>query len=273
MKSDEQPLLCLVDDAQWLDHASLQTLTSMARRLTGEPTAVVFALREGTRAGELAGLPALVLRGLEKADAHRSLASAVHAPLDEHVRDRIVAEAHGNPLALQQLPRGLSPDQLAGGFAIPDAGFLTTRIEHSFLRRAESLPGDTRLLLLIAAAEAVGEMSLIWRAAGQLGVSREAAAPAEAAELIDFGVRIRFRHPLMRSAIYHSAAPSDRRTVHRALAKATDPNTDPDRRAWHGAYAAIGPDEDVALELERSAARAQDRAGLAAAASTNGRPP
>ena len=266
VKSDEQPLLCLVDDAQWLDHASLQTLAFMARRLTAEPIAVVFALREGTRSGELAGLPTLVLRGLEKADAHRLLASAVHAPLDEHVRDRIVAEAHGNPLALQELPRGLSPDQLAGGFAIPDAGSLTTRIEHNFLRRVESLPRDTRLLLLIAAAEPVGEMSLLWRAARQLGVSPEAAAPAEAAELIDFGVRIRFRHPLVRSAIYHSAVPGDRRTVHRALAEATDPSTDPDRRAWHGAYAAIGPDEDVALELERSAARAQDRAGLAAAA-------
>jgi len=266
MKSDEQPLLCLVDDAQWLDHASLQTLAFMARRLTAEPIAVVFALREGTRSGELAGLPTLVLRGLEKADADRLLASAVHAPLDEHVRDRIVAEAHGNPLALQELPRGLSPDQLAGGFAIPDAGSLTTRIEHNFLRRVESLPRDTQLLLLIAAAEPVGDMSLLWRAARQLGVSPEAAAPAEAAELIDFGVRIRFRHPLVRSAIYHSAAPDDRRTVHRALATATDPNTDPDRRAWHGAYAAIGPDEDVALELERSAVRAQGRAGLAAAA-------
>jgi DNA-binding CsgD family transcriptional regulator len=266
VKSDEQPLLCLVDDAQWLDHASLQTLAFMARRLTAEPIAVVFALRDGTRLGELAGLPTLLLRGLEKADAHCLLASAVHAPLDEHVRDRIVAEAHGNPLALQELPRGLSPDQLAGGFAIPDAGSLTTRIEHTYLRRVESLPRDTRLLLLIAAAEPVGEMSLLWRAAGQLGVSPEAAAPAEAAELIDFGVRIRFRHPLVRSAIYHSAVPGDRRTVHRALAEATDPSTDSDRRAWHGAHAAIGPDEDVALELERSAARAQDRAGLAAAA-------
>jgi DNA-binding CsgD family transcriptional regulator len=266
VKSAEQPLLCLVDDAQWLDHASLQTLAFVARRLTAEPIAVVFALREGTRAGELAGLPALVLRGLEKADAHRLLASAVHAPLDEHVRDRIVAEAHGNPLALQELPRGLSPDQLAGGFAIPGAGSLTTRMEHHFLRRVEPLPRDTRLLLLLAAAEPVGEMCLLWRAARQLGVSPEAAAPAEAAELIDFGVRIRFRHPLVRSAIYHAAAPGDRRTVHRALAGATDPDIDPDRRAWHGAHAAIGPDEDVALELERSAARAQDRAGLAAAA-------
>jgi DNA-binding CsgD family transcriptional regulator len=266
MKSDEQPLLCLVDDAQWLDHASLQTLAFTARRLTAEPIAVVFALREGTRVVELAGLPTVVLRGLEKADAYSLLASAVHAPLDEHVRDRIVAEAHGNPLALQELPCGLSPEQLAGGFAIPNAGSLTTRIEDNFLRRVESLPGDTRLLLLTAAAEPVGEMGLLWRAARQLGVGPEAAAPAEAAELIDFGVRIRFRHPLVRSAIYHSAAPGDRRTVHRALAEATDPNTDPDRRAWHGAHSAIGPDEDVALELERSAARAKARAGLAAAA-------
>src|SRR4051812_16500074 len=170
MKSDEQPLLCVVDDAQWLDHASLQTLAFTARRLRAEPIAVVFALREGTRVVELAGLPTLMLRGLENADAYRLLASAVHAPLDEHVRDRIVAEANGNPLALQELPRGLSPEQLAGGFAIPDAGSLTTRIEDNFLRRVESLPGDTQLLLLTAAAEPVGEMSLLWRAARQLGV-------------------------------------------------------------------------------------------------------
>jgi DNA-binding CsgD family transcriptional regulator len=266
MNADEQPLLCLVDDAQWLDQASLQTVAFVGRRLTAEPIAVVFALREEAGVPELSGLPALALAGLEKTDAHQLLALATHASLDEHVRDRIVAEAHGNPLALLELPRGLSPDQLAGGFAIPAAGSLTRRIEHSFLRRAELLPRDTQLLLLTAAAEPVGDMSLLWRAAQQLGISPESAAPAEAAELIDFGARIRFRHPLVRSAIYHAAKLSDRRSVHRALAQATDPSIDPDRRAWHRATAAIGPDEDVARELERSAARAQARAGLAAAA-------
>jgi DNA-binding CsgD family transcriptional regulator len=266
MAADEQPLLCLVDDAQWLDQASLQTLAFVARRLAAEPIAVVFALRDAARLQDVAGLPTLFLRGLDKSDAHQLLASAVHAPLDEYVRDRIVAEAHGNPLALQELPRGFSPDQLAGGFAIPDASSVAARIEHSFLRRVESLPRDTQLLLLVAAAEPVGDMSLLWRAAQQLGISTEAAIPAEAAELVEFGARIRFRHPLVRSAIYHAAEPSDRRTVHRALAQATDASTDPDRLAWHRAHAAVGPDEDVALELERSATRARARAGLAAAA-------
>jgi DNA-binding CsgD family transcriptional regulator len=266
VNADDQPLLCLVDDAQWLDQASLQTLAFVGRRLAAESIAVVFALRDEAGVRELAGLPALSVGGLEKTDAHQLLASAVHAPLDEHVRDRIVAEAHGNPLALQELPRGLSLDQLAGGFAIPAAGSLTRRIEHTFLRRVESLPRDTQLLLLIAAAEPVGDMSLLWRAAAHLSVNPEAAAPAEAAGLIDFGARIRFRHPLVRSAIYHAARLSDRRMVHGALAQATDPCTDPDRRAWHRAHAAIGPDEDVAAELERSAARARARAGLAAAA-------
>jgi DNA-binding CsgD family transcriptional regulator len=266
VSTDEQPLLCLVDDAQWLDQASLQTLAFVGRRLAAEPIALVFAVREGAGGAELAGLPALSLGGLDREDAHQLLASVVRAPLDEHVRDRIVAEAHGNPLALQELPRGLSPDQLAGGFAMPDVGSLTRHIEQSFLRRVGSLPRDTRLLLLVAAAEPVGDMGLVWRAAQQLGVGPEAAAPAEAAELVDFGARIRFRHPLVRSAVYHAAKLGERRAVHRALAQATDPGTDPDRQAWHRAHAAIGPDEDVAAQLERSADRARARAGLAAAA-------
>jgi DNA-binding CsgD family transcriptional regulator len=266
LNTDEQPLLCLIDDAQWLDRASLETLAFVGRRLVAEPIALVFAVRDDAGGQELAGLPTLSLRALDNADAHRLLSSAIHISLDEHVRDRIVAEAHGNPLALQELPRGLSPDELAGGFAIPDVGPLTRRIEDSFLRRVESLPDDTRLLLLLAAAEPVGDMSLLWRAAQVLGVDREAAAPAEAAGLADFGIRIRFRHPLVRSAIYHAATVGDRRSVHRALARATDPESDPDRRAWHRAHAAAGPDEDVALELERSADRARARAGLAAAA-------
>jgi DNA-binding CsgD family transcriptional regulator len=262
----EHPLLCLVDDAQWLDHASLQTVAFVARRLAAERIAVVIALREEAGVGELSGLPALSLTGLEEADAHDLLAMAVHTSLDEHVRDRIVEEAHGNPLALLELPRGMPPDQLAGGFAIPGAGSLSRRIERSFLRRAALLPRDTQLLLLTAAAEPVGDRNLLWRAAQQLGVEPAAAAPAEAAELIDWGARIRFRHPLVRSAIYHAADHSERRSVHLALAQATDPEVDPDRRAWHRAHAATGPDEGVALELERSAARAHARAGLAAAA-------
>jgi len=264
--AEERPLLCLVDDAQWLDEASLQTLAFVVRRLAAEPVAVVFALREGIDRQELAGLPTVGIEGLEKADAQRLLASAVHAPLDEHVRDRIVAEARGNPLALQELPHGLSPDQLAGGFAVPDADSLTGRIEDSFLRRLQPLPRYTRLLLLLAAAEPVGDMGLLWRAARLMGIGPDAAPPAEAAELADFSARIRFRHPLVRSAVYSAAPVADRRAVHRALARATDPATDPDRRAWHRAHAAGTPDEDVAVELERSADRARARAGLAAAA-------
>jgi DNA-binding CsgD family transcriptional regulator len=269
--SGERPLLCLVDDAQWLDQASLQTLAFVARRLEAEPVAVLFALRREADRQELAGLRSLSLAGLEKLEAHQLLASAVHAPLDERVRDRILAEAHGNPLALQELPRAWSPEQLAGGFAIPDAGALAGHIERSFLWRTEQLPQDTRLLLLLAAAEPVGDMDLLWRAASLLGLGRAAAAPAEAAELAHFGARIRFRHPLVRSAVYHAAGVGDRRAVHRVLAEATDPETDPDRRAWHRAHATAGPDEEVAAELDRSADRARARAGLAAAAAFLGR--
>jgi DNA-binding CsgD family transcriptional regulator len=263
---DQRPLLCLIDDAQWLDQASLHTLAFVARRLVAEPIAVLFALREEAAPPELAGLPALSLGGLEQHEAHQLLASAVRTPLDEHVRDRIVAEARGNPLALLELPRGLSPDGLAGGFAVPDVACLPRHIERSFLRRVDQLPRDTRLLLLLAAADPVGDMSLLWRAAELVGVGPEAAAPAEAEDLVRFGARIRFRHPLVRSAVYHAATVADRRAVHRALAVATDGATDPDRRAWHRASATAGPDEDVAAELDRSADRARARAGLAAAA-------
>jgi DNA-binding CsgD family transcriptional regulator len=264
--ADERPLLCLVDDAQWIDSASLQTLTFVARRLTVEPIAVVFAARENASRPELARLPVLALSPLGKRDAARLLASTAHGLLDERVRDRIVAEAHGNPLALQELPRVLSPAELAGGFAVPDGGSLTKRIEDAFLRRVDQLPGDTRLMLVLAAAEPVGDVGLLWRAAALLDVSPESAAPAEDLDLVEIGARIRFRHPLVRSAAYSAASLNDRRRVHDALAHATDAATDPDRRAWHRAYAAASPNEDVAAALERSAGRAQARAGVAAAA-------
>ena len=194
------------------------------------------------------------------------LAAGIRGPLDEQVRERIVAEARGNPLALLELPRGLTPAQLAGGFALPDAQPLADRIEQSFLRRVQSLPPDSQRLLLTAAAEPVGDVTLLWRAAGRLGVGPDVVAPAEAAGLIEFGGRVRFRHPLVRSAIYRAAAPYDRREVHSALAEATDPDIDPDRRAWHRAHSAAGLDEVVAGELERSADRAQRRGGVAAMA-------
>jgi DNA-binding CsgD family transcriptional regulator len=263
-----RPLLCVLDDAQWLDQTSVQALAFVARRLQAEPVAMVFATRESPE--DFRGLPELVVEGLGEADARKLLGSVVPGPLDERVRDRIVAECGGNPLALVELPRGLSPAQLAGGFGLPavisDPRSLSGRVEDSFLRRLETLRTDTQLLMLVAAAEPVGDPVVLWRAAEQLGIGYEALAPAAAAELLEVGVRVRFRHPLVRSAVYRKASPADRQQVHQALANVTDPDVDPDRRAWHRAQAAAGPDEEVAAELERSAGRAQARGGLAAGA-------
>jgi DNA-binding CsgD family transcriptional regulator len=228
---------------------------------------MVLAVREPSPTPDLAGLPELVLGGLDEGDASALLHSTIPGRLDERVRDRIVTEARGNPLALLELPRGLTSAELAGGFGVPQPVLpVANRIEQSFLRQLESVPSETRRLLLAAAAEPVGDVTLLWRAAGQLGLGIDAAAPAQAAGLIDLGARVRFRHPLLRSTVYRAASASDRQEIHRALAEATDPDTDPDRRAWHRAQAAPGPDEAVAQELERSADRAQARGGVAAAA-------
>jgi len=260
----ERPLVCLIDDEQWLDQASAQALGFAARRLAADPVGLVFAAREP--GGELAGLPELEVGGLGESDARALLDSALAGPLDDRVRDQIVAETHGNPLALLELPRGLSPSELAGGFGLPGAAPLSERIEESFRRQLEGLPERSRRLLLLAAAEPYGDISLVWRAAERLGIPAAAAAPAVDAGLVEFGARVRFRHTLLRSAAYRAAPVADRQAVHRALAEATDPQTAPERRAWHRAQAAAGPDEEVAAELERSAGRAQARGGLAAAA-------
>jgi DNA-binding CsgD family transcriptional regulator len=260
------PLVCLVDDAQWLDRVSAQTLAFVARRLLAERVGLVFAVRAVSDEHELAGLPEQVVEGLSDGDARALLDSAIAGRLDERVRDRIVAETRGNPLALLELPRGLTPAELAGGFALPDASPLASQIEQSFLRQLQPLPVETRQLLLTAAAEPVGDVNLLWRAVERLGIGADAAAPAEAAGLIELSARVRFRHPLVRSAAYRAAGVGDLQEVHRALADVTDPDLDPDRRAWHRAHAAVGPDEEVAAELERSAGRAQARGGLAAAA-------
>jgi DNA-binding NarL/FixJ family response regulator len=262
--AEEYPLVCLVDDAQWLDRASAQVLAFVARRLVAESVGLVFAARVPT--DELAGLPELVVEGLGEGDARELLEAALTGPLDAQVRDRIVAETGGNPLALLELPRGLTPAELAGGFALPSVVPLSASIEESFRRRLEALPVDTRVLLPVAAAEPVGDPVLVWRAAERLGIPAEAATPAAEAGLLEVGARVRFRHPLVRSAAYWSASLQERREAHRALAEVTDPKIDPDRRAWHRAQATPGPDEDVAAELERSAGRAQARGGLAAAA-------
>jgi tetratricopeptide (TPR) repeat protein len=262
----EEPLVCLVDDAQWLDRASVQALAFVARRLLAEPVALVFAVREPSDDRELIGLPELMVEGIGDADARLLLASAIHGRLDEQVQDRIIAEIRGNPLALLELPRELTPAELAGGFGLPEPRPLVSRIEQSFIRRLQAVPRETQQLLLVAAADPSGDVSLLWRAAERLEIVADAAAPAEAAGLIEFGARVRFRHPLVRSAAYRAAPARERQQAHRALAEATDPEVDPDRRAWHRARAAPGPDEAVAGELERSANRAHARGGVAAAA-------
>jgi DNA-binding CsgD family transcriptional regulator len=265
-EAEERPLLCVIDDAQWLDRASRQALAFVARRLLAERIAMVFAVREPSEPDELDGMPELEIEGLGEQDARAMLASGIGGRMDMRVRDRIVAETRGNPLALLELPRGLTPAELAGGFGLPDRGPLSGRIEKSFRRRFDALPPDSRQLLLVAAAEPTGDVPLLWRAAERLGIGAGAAGPAEAAELFELGARARFRHPLVRSAIYRAAPSDEREQAHRALAEATDPEADPDRRAWHRAHAAVGLDEDVAGELERSADRAQHRGGRAAAA-------
>ena len=262
--AEERPLICVVDDEQWLDRASAQVLAFVARRVEAESVGLVFAAR--VVSDELAGLPELVVEGLREDDARALLDSVLTGPLDARVRDQIVAETGGNPLALLELPRGVTPAELAGGFGLPGAVPVSKSIEESFRRRLAALPPDTRRLLQLAAADPVGEPSLVWRAAERLAIGTEAATPAVEAGLIEFGARVRFRHPLVRSAAYRSASLEERQDVHRALADVTDPEVDPDRRAWHRAHAARGPDEDVAEELEHSAGRAQARGGLAAAA-------
>jgi DNA-binding CsgD family transcriptional regulator len=264
--ADERPLLCIVDDAQWLDNASAQVLGFVSRRLFAESVAVMFAAREPSGEEPLAGLPVLAVEGLDDGDARALLGRAIAGRLDERVVDRIVAETRGNPLALLELTRGLSAAELAAGFGLSGTLPLPARVEQSFLRRVRPLPDETQLLLLVAAAEPVGDPILLWRAAERFGIGVDAGAPAAAAGLIEFGSRVHFYHPLVRSAIYQAASPQGRRSVHRALAEATDPAVDPDRAAWHRAQATAGRAEDVASELERAAGRARARGGGGAAA-------
>src|SRR5215469_15929762 len=260
----ERPLVCVVDDEQWLDRVSAEVLGFVSRRLAAEPVGLVFGARDPGE--ELAGLPQLTVPGLADSDARALLDSVLTGPLDARVRDGIIAEARGNPLALLELRRGLTPEQLAGGFGLPGGMPLSGRMEESFRRQLGVLPAQTRQLLLLAAADPSGDPLLVWRAAGRLGIPAQAATPAVETGLVESGARVRFRHPLKRSAAYRSASLQDRQQAHGALAEATDAELDPDRRAWHRAQAAAGPDEEVAAELERSADRAQRRGGLAAAA-------
>jgi DNA-binding CsgD family transcriptional regulator len=260
----ERPLICLIDDEQWLDQASAQALGFAARRLGANPVGLVFATRNP--GAELAGLPELEVDGLPEEHARALLRSALAGPLDDQVRDLIVAETRGNPLALLELPEGLSPAELAGGFGLPRSAAATGRVGHTFERQLALLPVQTRRLVVLAAADPSGDRALVWRAARLLGIPVQAGEAAAEAELVEFGGRVRFRHPLARSAAYGSASLRERREAHAALAEVTDQVADPDRRAWHRAQAAAAPDEEVAVELERSAGRAQARGGLPAAA-------
>lgn len=262
--AEQRPVLAVIDDAQWLDKASALTLAFVSRRLLAEPVGIVFAGREPGE--ELRHLTELEVRGVRNGDARALLDSAVRFKLDERVRERLLVEARGNPLALLDLPHALTPTQLAGGFGLPEAHTLTGQIEASYVRRLQSLPEGAQRLLLLAAAEPTGDQLLLSRAAAQLEIGPSAADAAKAQGLLATGESVTFRHPLVRSAIYKSATADDRRAVHAILAMVSDHKADPDRRAWHMASAAAGPDEDVAVELERSAARAQARGGLAAAA-------
>jgi DNA-binding CsgD family transcriptional regulator len=266
--AEEAPLLCLVDDAQWLDEASAQVVAFVARRLAAERIALVLAARDRSDGASsvFMGLPELRLGGLGSTDAHALLSRAVRTPLDERVRGRIVAEARGNPLALLELPLTLQSSDGAGGFELPGVQNVPQRIEENFRSRSAGLPTETRLFLLVAAAEPTGDVALLWRAAAHLGIAPEAGTPAEEIGLLEIDTQVRFRHPLVRSAVYQGATLPDRCRVHGALAAATDPQVDPDRRAWHSAHAVVGTDEEVAAALERSAGRARARGGIAAAA-------
>ncbi|MET9272154.1 AAA family ATPase [Kribbella sp. NPDC003557] len=262
----KQPLVCIVDDAQWFDTASLRALTFAARRMVAERIAMVFAARDCAGARDFDGIPELALDGLGGDDARELLRSVLPGPVDRQVLDQIVAESRGIPLALIEAPRTLGLAQLAGGFGAPGSQLVPRSVEETYVRALGELPADSRRLLVIAAAEPLGDPLLTWRAAETLGIGLSAAEPAEASGLVRLGTRFRFRHSLVRSAVYRSAAPDELRQAHAALASVTDPNIDPDRRAWHRAQSVNGSDEDIATELEESAARAQSRGGLIAAA-------
>ena len=264
--AEQQPLACVVDDAQWLDHASAQILGFVARRLLAERIAVVCAARTGVGDDVLAGLPELSIARTRRQRCPRAAAGQRARPPGRRRLRPDRQESHGNPLALLELPRTWNVAGLAGGFGLPSSQPVAGRIEQSYVRRLHLLPSDTQLLVLTAAAEPLGDPVLLHRAAGTLGIDIAAAGPAQDGGLLELGGRVEFAHPLVRSAAYRSAAADDRHRVHRALADATDAETDPDRRAWHRARATPGPDEEVAAELERSAGRAQARGGVAAAA-------
>ncbi|CAN5778892.1 LuxR family transcriptional regulator [soil metagenome] len=262
----ERPTVCLIDDAQWIDRASRQALVFAARRLAADPVVMVFAAR-GTQADpELAALPDLHLGGLADTEARALLSAMMPTRLDEIVRENILAEAGGNPLALLELNRALPPARLAGGYGLAAAKPLATRIEQTYGRRLRELPPQTRMLLLLAAAEPTGEPGWLWAAASRLGIGADAAGPAELSGMVTVNTRLRFRHPLVRSAIYGGVSQAERRQAHAALAEVISGPAADEHRAWHRAHATGAPDEAVAAELVQAAERARRRGGSAAAA-------
>lgn len=262
----QRPLLCLIDDAHWLDSESCEVLGFVARRLAAESVGIVFAMRDQVGGNRLADLPEMRVGGMADEGARELLGTVVRGVLDERVRDRIIAETRGNPLALLELPRGMSAAELAGGFGLPSERGVAAQLEVHYVQRVRSLPEPTQRLMLLAATDAVGDAATIWRAASGLGIGSDAAAPAASEELFEIGTQSRFHHPLVRSAVFRSASPADRRAMHAALANVIDPIAEPARRAWHRAHAAEGPNDDVADEVERGADHARARGGLAAAA-------
>jgi DNA-binding CsgD family transcriptional regulator len=263
--ADEQPLVCLVDDAQWLDTSSALTIAFIARRLLAEPITMVIAVREHSESFAFDGLPELFLTGLDEADAQALLDGVWPGQLDKQVRKRVLAEAQGNPLALLELPRSLTSSP-ASQYEPSEWASPSEHIEASFRHQFDLLAPETQMLLITAAAEPVGDLNILLRATSRLGIAFEAVTPAQRAGLIELDPVVRFRHPLVRSAVYRAATPAQRREVHAALADATDADADPDRRAWHRGLATLGPDETVAEELINSAGRARARGGVATAA-------
>ena len=263
--ASQVPLVCVVDDAQWLDPESLVALGFVARRLYAERVVLLFAVREPDgQLSALAGLPELAVGGLEGPAAMDLLLSLAPGRLSPSVGARIVAGTGGNPLALAELARELSPAQLAGAEALPEPLPAGGSLEKVFSRRVSRLPPETRLLLAVAAAEPAASAALVWRAAGKLGIDPEAAATADVGGLAEFTPRVEFRHPLIRSVVYHSMPLRQRRRIHQALAAVADGDERPDRMAWHLGMAAVGPDEAVAARLEQAAGRARERGGYAA---------